>query len=195
MLLRDLIAAVPSTPSASATTPSFRQIAQWLGYDNARPSNPKVWEGAVSEVLLAPIQCTDQLIGTSLVSLYGVPVVIATQPTRTSDISYQAVSASRLALLQEFVLSLISRRQQPQQIADLDVEMGEGYTVAYPSQLPTDNVLYNGRPATVLSDYGAEVELDDDANWDWITIQCEDDESILDVHISAVLVPYYTLHK
>lgn len=171
------------------------ELCNEVGLTNTTLSsdNSDEWDSRCISHPVATWLCTDTHVGMRFITLDGFVVAISTQDARKSDVNYEFVSAEARIVLRDFIISLSSQNPDTQfAIADLDEEMGIGYTVGYGENILTDKVIVNGRPATIITHYGLRYELRYEGNpdmWSKVTVQYEDGLTEL-VDLDHAIIPY-----
>lgn len=112
--------------------------------------------------------CTDTWVGLAVYFMDDAPVAVSFQSARKSDENIEFVSKEAAAKVRDFIISLMEDEEKGVPIADMDQDIGDGYTVNYGSQLLTDTGTYAGETVKVMHRYGTYAEID---NWGKIDVQ------------------------
>lgn len=136
--------------------------------------------------------CTDTYVGYRAYFLDDVFVCLSYQSARKSDETFEWVSKEALENVRSFIISLQEEDELslPKEYLDMEEEFGEGYPIQYTGQMLRREVLYKGKLVDVVEDDGKGY-----TNLHNIVIKEKDTDSLVDIDVRDILVPWYTIKE
>lgn len=134
--------------------------------------------------------CTDTWVGHRVYFLDDVPVCTSSQSCRKGDETFFWLSREHAREVREYIVSLMVEEEDPLDninIADTELEMGEGYFIEYTGQMLVNDVLFKGELVKVVEDIHY---INGKYNFHNIKIETKEGVS-LTVDVRDVLIPWY----
>lgn len=188
MKLRELIANIDIPKELDYT--DYDDIAEFVFEGRSlHCSDYDKWSSRAGSVHLASWTCTDTRVGLEVHFIDRKPVLLSWQPARKSDIEFSVIDPELLAELREHVLACCDEPEPTElEVADLDQEMNEGYTVSYGSQLYLGReLIHQKRKAVVV---GINRDHQDIDKWHLVDIKFSDDDSQATIDLKEAIFPY-----
>lgn len=134
--------------------------------------------------------CTDTWVGLAAYYMDGEPVAVSFQSARKSDENIEFVSKEAGYKVRDFIVSLMEPEEAPSfSVADLEEDVGPGYTVSYGEQLLRREAKYQDQDVKVVHTYDTH---ENHEMWRKVDIQLPDGD-IRTVPLSDLCFPFYLM--
>lgn len=132
--------------------------------------------------------CTDTWVGLAAYYMDGEPVAVSFQSARKNSENIEFISKEAGYKVRDFIVSLMEPEEAPSfAVADLEEEVGAGYTVSYGEQLLRREAKYQEHDVKVVHTYDTH---EDHEMWSKVDVQLPDGD-IRTVHLNDLCFPFY----
>jgi hypothetical protein len=173
------------------TSPENTQLAAVEPFEKALGLNTYLsWDddfaARVKKHWLSKWYDSDSWVGTAVYTMDGRAVAVGTCNSRKADEDVEFLSAEIAEEMRTFILSL--SEPDPAPVADLERDIGDGYTVNYGSELLADKGFYRGQPVEVLSCWNGHHDVPS-KEWSLATVRLPDGATER-IHLKDLVIPY-----